>query len=256
MKRRNRQRFFSIVFSFVLVISMLVPTHALANSAKYTTSALESQSSEEKISERLLSEFEEEEFVTFLLKFKEQVDAEEVASNTIQLAQSQNVTAAKMKQMTRSSIVSNLRATSESTQREITKLLEQAKEADQVKDFRSYFIVNGMAVTGTKEVMEKLASRPEVEKVLPNEVRQLNPTDKAKTPADTNEEGEIEWNIDRVDAPAAWDMGYDGSGIVVASIDTGVEWDHPSLIQQYRGYDPENPDAPDHEYNWFDATTN
>ena len=46
----------------------------------------------------------------------------------------------------------------------------------------------------------------------------------------------IEWNIERVNAPQAWDMGIDGSGTVVASIDTGVQWDHPALKEKYRGY--------------------
>ena len=32
-------------------------------------------------------------------------------------------------------------------------------------------------------------------------------------------------------------MGIDGSGTVVASIDTGVQWDHPALKEQYRGLD-------------------
>lgn len=25
--------------------------------------------------------------------------------------------------------------------------------------------------------------------------------------------------------------------------------------EKYRGYDPAHPDSPDHEFNWFDATT-
>ena len=49
-------------------------------------------------------------------------------------------------------------------------------------------------------------------------------------------------------------MGIDGSGTVVASIDTGVQWDHPALKEKYRGYNPANPNSPTHEFNWFDAT--
>lgn len=65
----------------------------------------------------------------------------------------------------------------------------------------------------------------------------------------------VEWNIDQIDAPKAWDLGYDGTGTVVGSIDTGVEWDHPALKEKYRGYNPENPENPDHEMNWFDAVS-
>ncbi|WP_412094909.1 hypothetical protein, partial [Bacillus atrophaeus] len=42
----------------------------------------------------------------------------------------------------------------------------------------------------------------------------------------------VEWNIDQIDAPKAWDLGYDGTGTVVGSIDTGVEWDHPALKEK------------------------
>ncbi|MGP4083062.1 S8 family serine peptidase, partial [Pseudalkalibacillus sp. R45] len=117
-----------------------------------------------------------------------------------------------------------------------------------------------MAVTANKEVMEQLAAFPEVAKVLPNEVRQLQPmpqSTKASTQPKADEKNEtnaIEWNVERIGAPAVWDMGIDGSGTVVANIDTGVQWNHPGLVEQYRGYDPANPDAPSHEMNWFDAT--
>ena len=42
-----------------------------------------------------------------------------------------------------------------------------------------------------------------------------------------------------------------GEGITVANIDTGVQYDHPALVDQYRG---NNGDGTfDHNYNWFDA---
>ena len=42
-----------------------------------------------------------------------------------------------------------------------------------------------------------------------------------------------------------------GENVVVANIDTGVQFDHPALVQQYRG---NNGDGTfDHNYNWFDA---
>ena len=39
-----------------------------------------------------------------------------------------------------------------------------------------------------------------------------------------------------MNAPEAWALGIDGSGTVVASLDTGVQWDHPALKEKYRGY--------------------
>ena len=42
--------------------------------------------------------------------------------------------------------------------------------------------------------------------------------------------GEIPWNIERIRAPELWDEGIYGSGVVVALLDTGVDYDHPDLI--------------------------
>ncbi len=87
--------------------------------------------------------------------------------------------------------------------------------------------------------MEKISTYAEVEKILPNEVRQLNKPGgkRERNLADGKKPKRppIEWNIDKVGAPAVWDMGIDGSGTVVASIDTGVQWDHPALKEKYRG---------------------
>jgi len=219
-----------------------------------------------KIPDRLSTQFSKDgEKVTFLIKFKEQVDTMAVAKNASETAKAKAATSNQVKLMKRNAIVSELRATALETQGNVKDYLEKEMEAGNAKDIQSFYVVNGMAVTATKEVMEKLAEFPEVEKILPNEVRQLNPTVESNTnsvglavqdskPAAGFEN--IEWNIDQIGAPQVWEMGVDGTGTVVASIDTGVQWNHPALMEQYRGFDSANPENPNHEYNWFDATSN
>src|SRR5699024_11457977 len=61
-------------------------------------------------------------------------------------------------------------------------------------------------------------------------------------------------SVDRVTGPDAWALGIDGTGTVVASLDTGVEWDHPALKEQYRGYDSETGEV-EHEFSFYDDTS-
>ena len=60
----------------------------------------------------------------------------------------------------------------------------------------------------------------------------------------------IEPNILKVRAPELWARGFTGQGIVIGVADTGFEWDHPALKNQYRGWDGSRVS---HDYNWHDA---
>jgi len=39
----------------------------------------------------------------------------------------------------------------------------------------------------------------------------------------------LQWDLEAIDAPGAWDLGYTGQGVRVAIIDTGIDTDHPDL---------------------------
>ncbi|WP_249669818.1 S8 family serine peptidase [Polycladospora coralii] len=156
--------------------------------------------------------------------------------------------------MKRSAIVSELRSTATETQKPILTWLAEQKKAGKVSDYQSYYIVNAISVTGTKDVMEDLAKWGTVEKILPNEKRQIIAPQKKQNTRNVKPESTTEWNIDRVNVPQLWEEGIDGSGVVIANIDTGVQWDHPALKDKYRGYDPATGEV-DHTFNWYDPTT-
>jgi len=59
----------------------------------------------------------------------------------------------------------------------------------------------------------------------------------------------IEWNVAWVNASTVWGAGITGQGFTVAGADTGVQWTHPALINQYRG----SGTTVNHNYNWWDA---
>ncbi|RME71877.1 MAG: DUF11 domain-containing protein [Chloroflexi bacterium] len=49
-------------------------------------------------------------------------------------------------------------------------------------------------------------------------------------------------------------LNITGTGVVVANIDSGVDWMHPALQSQYRGYTGSGK-LPNHTGNWYDATS-
>ncbi|GAA0329490.1 bacillopeptidase F [Bacillus carboniphilus] len=256
MKRSTRKRWFYQLWMLVIALTLVLPapTSIAANELHTSVKSNVVQNLSNKVNSTVMKSFEDQEYVTFLVKMKEQADPQTAAQQAEKNAASKNATAASKKYMKRSAVVSALRGKSIETQRNIKGFLQKEKKNGKVKDFQSFYIVNGLAVTATKEVMEEIAAFAEVEKILPNETRQLIQPAVEKQNQINAETQSIEWNIEQIGAPAVWDMGIDGTGVVVASIDTGVQWDHPALIEKYRGYDPNNPTSPNHEYNWFDAT--
>ncbi|QIZ08524.1 S8 family serine peptidase [Priestia megaterium] len=246
----------SLLVSIILFISLVLPNIAVAQGDSIESkpiSAIKNISIENKVDSKLIKQFKDQDQITFILKFKEQADTNRVAKETAEKAKKQKLTEVNTKLQVRSAVVSSLRNTALETQTEVMEYLEEAKQKGEVKSVQSFYVVNAIAVTATKAVMDKLAAFPEVEKILPNETRQIITPIQPKVKTTNINSSTVEWGVERVGAPQVWDMGIDGAGIVVASIDTGVQWEHPALKEKYRGYNPANPNQPDHQLNWFDA---
>ncbi|MFC4408993.1 S8 family serine peptidase [Chungangia koreensis] len=256
-KKSGSKKAFSIAASLLMTFSLVAPsvvsaetTSKLHQSFKESTSVV----AKDKVSERLLQNFKDDEKVTFLVKFKEKADPMKVAVEAREKAEDKNLSAHNAKLLQRSAVVSELKATSMESQQNVIEFLEQEAEKGNAQEIESFFLVNGLAVTATKEIAEKIATFPEVEKVLPNETRQLFTTKTANAEVPASQTQNVEWNVERVKAPLAWAMGIDGSGTVVASIDTGVQWDHPALKEKYRGYNKATGQV-SHDFNWKDTTS-
>ncbi|MFZ7946334.1 S8 family serine peptidase [Neobacillus sp. 19] len=256
--KKKKKRLLSTLLTAVLVVPLLLQPQMSVNAATkgVSTSAKDQlPAPKQKVTKSLYKQFDDQDKVTFLIKMKEQVDSAKVAKNAEDKAKVQKATPAKTKSLKRNTIVSELKATAQETQSDVLAFLQEQEKAGKAKDVHSYYIVNAIAVTATEEVMEKAAAFAEVEKILPNETRQLFVPEKSAATAVQEPAAEttaIEWNIDRVGAPAVWEMGIDGSGVVIGSIDTGVQWDHPALKEKYRGYNQATGQT-DHTYSWLDA---
>lgn len=148
-------------------------------------------------------------------------------------------------------VYETLRAHAEASQHDLRATLE-ARGAD----YTPLWIVNAVAVRGSAADVAALAAERGVAAMWASRVAELGVVASAE-PAQTAPAAcgagadNACWNIAQVGAGRVWaDFGVQGEGITVANIDSGVRFDHPALVGQYRG---SGPGGARHDYNWFDA---
>jgi subtilisin family serine protease len=126
--------------------------------------------------------------------------------------------------------------------------------------YTSYPIANAVLVKGgTEKLALDVAARAQVAEIhatpqvaLVEPVDEKIPTDRSVRPAAPKAAGEddtVAWGLEAIHAPQSWAMGATGAGITVSNLDSGVQFDHPALMHQYRGTKPDG--TVDHNYNWM-----
>ncbi|MHB8789577.1 MAG: S8 family serine peptidase [Desulfobulbaceae bacterium] len=146
--------------------------------------------------------------------------------------------------MRRTKIVRALRDKADKTQKPLREFLLNKN----VRKITPFWIFNGMAVTLRADQIKELAARPEVESL------RLDTTLTLPEPSPATPVAPVEWNLSAVNAPVLWELGFTGSGVVIASMDTGVDVLHPDIGPKWRGganswYDPNG----EHETTPYDA---
>ncbi|WP_420032817.1 S8 family serine peptidase [Streptomyces sp. cg28] len=153
-----------------------------------------------------------------------------------------------------------LRATADDSQASLRSFLDKKKVGH-----KDYWIANTVQVTGDQALVNELAKRSDVAAVVKQRTFKLDAgetsgakvttsrTDSAKTDSSADGDDTPEWGVSDIKADQVWDQYQDrGEGIVVASVDSGVQYDHPDLVQQYRGNNGDGTFTDD--YNFYDAT--
>lgn len=126
---------------------------------------------------------------------------------------------------------------------------------------KRFYLANMLLVRGDLALAREIAARPDVRRVEANPVvagleapAVVSPRASGGVPSPFVPAAVStgpEYGILAIGADLVWSAwATQGQGIVVMSADTGVEWDHPALIDHYRGW---NGTVADHSYSWHDA---
>lgn len=116
--------------------------------------------------------------------------------------------------------------------------------------YQSFYINNSILVKNADaQLATELQRHPAVRKVSYNTPFRMKPVYSRDEPTPPAING-VEQSLIAIKADQVWAMNVVGQGIVVAGQDTGVQWDHPALVRQYRGSTGR---GVLHDYNWHDA---
>ncbi len=131
-------------------------------------------------------------------------------------------------------VVRELRDTATRAQASVRRVLDGHRAQGRVHTYTPLWGIDAIVVTATPDVIAELAARPDVESITPDAIDVVP----AGTPSAPPEPG-----IAQINAPSLWSQGVDGSGVLVASLDSGVDLADVDVATNYRGgtnswYDP------------------
>jgi subtilisin family serine protease len=115
---------------------------------------------------------------------------------------------------------------------------------------RSFWLVNALLVEASPAAMEEMARHPVVRRLhadppvrRPEPVRLPDAGPRGGAPL-------LAWGLSFMRVDSVWALGINGQGALIGGQDTGYDWDHFALRDNYAGW---NGATADHHYHWHDA---
>ncbi len=142
----------------------------------------------------------------------------------------------RLLKMDKSDVADYLRTFCARSQENLVQFL--STKSSGVRNVTRYWVFNGMILDARKDVVEDLLKRDDVMEVdIAADGYLID-----KCPSDFRVEAEpqngkyVFWNIRKIKADSVWMQGYTGAGVIIGSIDTGVDTSHPALQGKWAGY--------------------
>ena len=208
-------------------------------------------SAQNNVIEQELQEFIREtndEMLSVNIIFKAQIDRNELNAKASHF---------KNKQARREFVINELKLFSEKSQHEVLSIINSEKRNGKVSDITTHWLSNSITCTTTKDVIYELSKRNDILMIGHNVDRNALLTDNSQ-PTTVNTDGtkaepEITSSLIQINAPEVWEQGYTGEGVLVAILDTGVNYEHPDLADHLWDGGTQ---YPNHGYNSYDDNNN
>lgn len=119
-----------------------------------------------------------------------------------------------------------------------TKYFKNFIKGEKAENIVNLWAINSYALKVKPSIIEKIKKLPQVESVRYDQTLQLpDYQEVTQTAAETN--------LNLINAPAMWQLGYTGHNIVIAIMDSGVDIHHPDIAGSWLGgssswFDPYN----------------
>lgn len=125
-------------------------------------------------------------------------------------------------------LINALQQASAIAQLAVNRFLARSDISNRVSNITVLWVINGLALTAKADVIPRLLNLNNVRTIQLDARIQAN--EAAPAAAATPE-----WNLDAVNAPDLWQLGFTGQGTVIAIVDTGADVEHPDLQPSWRG---------------------
>jgi uncharacterized repeat protein (TIGR01451 family) len=152
----------------------------------------------------------------------------------------------------RQAVVVQLQDFAAASQTSLLHELAHQQTQGNVTSIQPLWIINAVIVEGNAAAVSSLSARSDIASIRLDVAQQYlsEPTEVFTSTAPTG----FTWGVEQVMAPHAWHgLGVNGAGVVIAIMDTGVDWQHPALASNYRG---NQGGTADHSGNWYDPVDN
>ncbi|MFH1700938.1 MAG: S8 family serine peptidase [Candidatus Zixiibacteriota bacterium] len=134
----------------------------------------------------------------------------------------------------RRAAIDRLKENAEKSQQPLKGILNSLEKTRQAKNIKYFWIDNLIEAEIRSDKLKTISNNPFVKSIEVYPEIEPVPAPKSRIESLSSSVG-VEVNLSAINADSAWVLGYDGSGRIVCSFDSGVDGDHPALSSNYRG---------------------